>query len=400
MCARSSLVVGWKHISNPSLRFGAKACWVWKPSLVALIQNAVSDLDSACRNVALESFSALGQAQDQLMLFINLHPATARAGDDVEGLIRLVERAGILPNRVVIELLEVAFDVPEHALEMVHRLRAAGFLIALDDIGVGHSNLDRIGMIRPDILKADRSLIHGIEDDYVKREVFKSLVLLSERVGGWLIAEGVETSEQALAVLELGGDMMQGFYFARPALLLNEELPLVPALAECGQAFKKHTLDRVHSNRRRYDARLEIINSLLDDLRCASREEMCERLEARAGDFDRIESACILDESGVQLCDSVLFNPSHLSKQKGVIFAPPPRGTDHSFKEYFYLLSEARLNPFVTEPYVPLPSGDLCVSVSTLFRDDIDQQCILVVHFHMDPEELGRTEPISNTPSK
>lgn len=360
----------------------------------AQAQNTIADLDSLCRDVALESFSALGQACEELMLFVNLHPATTRAGDDVDGLLRLVERAGIAPNRVVIELLEIAFDAPEAALELVHRLRSEGFLIALDDMGVGHSNLDRIAQIRPDILKVDRSLIQGIENDYIKREVFKSLVLLSERVGGWLIAEGVETSEQALAVLELGGDMMQGFYFARPAPLQSVTVPPVPTLVECGQTFKKHTLDRVCANRRRYDARLETINLLVETLRRAPRHEFEARLQQRSTDFPRIESACVLDEDGTQLTGTVLFCPTPMMVPKMVIFAAPAQGTDHSFKEYFYLLCEARLNPFVTQPYVPLPSGDLCVSISTFVRDSDCQNCVLVVHFHAEPEEMGRTEPV------
>ncbi len=362
-------------------------------------QNLVPALDTLCRDVAVQSFAALGQARDELMLFVNFHPDTARGGDDVEELLALVKAAHLTPNRVVIELLEVAFDAPDAALHLVHQLRAAGFLIALDDMGVGHSNLDRIAHIRPDILKADRSLIQGIEGDYVKREVFKSLVLLSERVGGWLIAEGIETPEQALAVLELGGDMMQGFYFARPAPLHNHDLPLLPNLAQCGQAFKKHTLDRVLSNRRRYDARLEIINSLLETLRRAPRQEFTALLQNRSREFSRVESACVLDENGVQLTDCVLFCPSPFAPPKSVIFAPSACGTDHSFKEYFYLLSEARLNPFITQPYVPLPSGDLCVTISTLLRDAYGNSCVLVVHFHAEPQELGATEPINKAPA-
>ncbi len=355
-------------------------------------QNLTSDLDLLCRNIALSSFSPLGTAQDGLMLFVNMHPITTQLGDHVGELERTVREAGLEPNRVVIELLEVAFDAPEKALQLVHRLRSAGFLIALDDVGVGHSNLDRIAQIRPDILKADRSLLDGIDTDYVKREVFKSLVVLSERIGGWIIAEGIETQAQALAVLELGGDLMQGFYFARPAPLKDEELPSLERVNECGRAFKEQTLGRILSNRRRYGARIETLTSLLDTLRRAPVSEFEPLLRERSSEFPRIESACILDDRGEQVCDTVLFSPAPLAQRKSVMFAPPARGTDHSFKEYFYLLSEARLNPFVTETYVPLPSGDLCVTLTTFVRCALGDNYVLVVHFKAELEELCQTD--------
>lgn len=363
----------------------------------ARAQNLTSDLDSLCRNIALSSFSPLGTAQDSLMLFVNMHPITAQLGDHVDELERAVQEAGLEPNRVVIELLEVAFDAPEKALQLVHRLRSAGFLIALDDIGAGHSNLDRIAQIRPDILKADRSLLAGIDTDYVKREVFKSLVVLSERIGGWIIAEGIETRAQALAVLEMGGDLMQGYYFARPAPLENEELPSLDCVNECGRAFKEQTIGRILSNRSRYDTRIETLTALLDTLRRAPVCEFESLLKQRSGEFPRVESACVLSDRGEQMCDTVLFSPSPLAQRKSVIFAPPARGTDHSFKEYFYLLSEARLNPFVTELYVPLPAGDLCVTLTTFVRCALGDNYVLVLHFKAEPEELGQTDPVGGT---
>jgi EAL domain-containing protein (putative c-di-GMP-specific phosphodiesterase class I) len=360
----------------------------------ASAQNLTSDLDSLCRNLALSSFSLVGAAQDGLMLFVNMHPITAQSGDHVEELERAVQSAGLQPNRVVIELLETAFDAPEKALQLVHQLRRAGFLIALDDIGAGHSNLDRIAHIRPDILKADRSLLDGIDSDYIKREVFKSLVVLSERIGGWIIAEGIETQAQALAVLELGGDLMQGYYFARPALLRNEKLPSLKYVNECGRAFKERTLERISTNRRRYDTRIETLTSLLDAMRHSPATEFGQLLTARSGEFPRIESACVLNSQGEQICETVLFAPAPMSERKSVIFAAPAQGSDHSFKEYFYLLNEARLNPFVTQPYVPLPSGDLCVTLTTFVRCEKGDNYVLVVHFKAEPEELGRTEPV------
>lgn len=86
-----------------------------------------------------------------------------------------------------------------------------GFLIALDDVGTGHSNLDRISLVKPDILKIDRSIIDNIDQRYHNQEVFKSLVNLSKRIGTMVVTEGVERKEEAILAFELGADMLQGY---------------------------------------------------------------------------------------------------------------------------------------------------------------------------------------------
>ena len=101
------------------------------------------------------------------------------------------------------------------------RYRAAGFLVVIDDVGAGHSNLDRIAAIRPDMLKADRSLVHGCARDRVKRAVVRALVGLTEELGGWLVVEGVEDEDDALTVLNVGADLLQGYHLARPAPLTS-----------------------------------------------------------------------------------------------------------------------------------------------------------------------------------
>jgi EAL domain-containing protein (putative c-di-GMP-specific phosphodiesterase class I) len=185
-------------------------------------QGASAALDHACQSEALRRFAPLptegGKRDDQLILFVNVHPASVESEGFVSQLLERVQNEGLEPRRVVVELLEVEMREAV-ARRAAHQLREAGFLVALDDIGAGSSNLDRIAMVRPDILKADSALVSGLDTDYHQREVFKSLVNLSEKIGGWIIAEGVETLSEALTVLDLGGDFMQGYFLARPSLL-------------------------------------------------------------------------------------------------------------------------------------------------------------------------------------
>ena len=108
------------------------------------------------------------------------------------------------------EFLEARLEDVGRFGALADALREHGFLVVLDDVGAGHSNLDRIPLFRPDVIKVDRSLISGVGDDFYKQETLKSLVNLSRRIGALVVAEGIETDAEAIVALELGVDLLQG----------------------------------------------------------------------------------------------------------------------------------------------------------------------------------------------
>lgn len=355
-------------------------------------QGASAALDHACQSEALRRFAPLpveGKRDDQLILFVNVHPASVENEDFVSQLLERVESEGLEPRRVVVELLETEMSEAT-ARRAAHQLREAGFLVALDDIGAGSSNLDRIAMVRPDILKADRALISGVDTDYHKREVLKSLVDLSEKIGGWIVAEGVETLDEALTVLDLGGDFMQGYFLARPSLL--ESVSALAPVTQTAREFKERLLETVRHNRQVHNDRLDILNELRGALQNCPPQEFEACVKSLLSRYQSVASVCLLALDGVQISDSVV-NDLTFIQPKTVIFAPPPRGTDHSFREYFYLLLEGSLDPFVTNPYVPLPSGDLCVTISTFVGGQQSEKYVLAVHFKV--EETVLDAPVS-----
>jgi hypothetical protein len=80
-------------------------------------------------------------------------------------------------------------------------------------------------------------------------------------------------------------------------------------------------------------------------------DEFEARLRPLLKRYSNVISVCLLDLDGVQRTETLINGVAFLP-EKTVIFAPPPLGTDHSFREYFYLLLEGSLDPFVTAPYV------------------------------------------------
>ncbi len=116
-----------------------------------------------------------------------------------------------------IEITEtMAMRNPERALEVLAHLRSLGVTIALDDFGTGYSSLSYLLQLPVDKLKIDRSFIAGLEDD-VRQSIFvRTIVALGHDLGISVAAEGIESETQHRHLLELGCDLGQGYFLARP----------------------------------------------------------------------------------------------------------------------------------------------------------------------------------------
>ncbi len=125
---------------------------------------------------------------------------------------------GVDAGRLVFEVVETheVADV-DHLLSIVAHYRERGSRIALDDVGAGFASLNLVAQVAPDVVKIDQVLVQGLPDP-VSVAVVRALVDMTHGFGGTVLAEGVETAEQAEVAAELGADLAQGWYFGRPAL--------------------------------------------------------------------------------------------------------------------------------------------------------------------------------------
>jgi len=101
-------------------------------------------------------------------------------------------------------------------LSAIEPLRARGARLAVDDMGAGYSGLRQITSVLPSYLKLDRSLVSRIHRDDERAALVGALAGYSKQVGSLLVAEGVETRDELLAIQRLGVPLVQGFYYSRP----------------------------------------------------------------------------------------------------------------------------------------------------------------------------------------
>ena len=331
-------------------------------------QGLAMELDSLCRARAFESYGAMGNDPDRFILTVNLDPSTLREeSSGSKHLLALAESVNMQPEKVLIEIIESRIGDITELEKLVSLYRGYGFLIAFDDMGTGLSNLDRVAVIKPDIVKIDTSLVQDSEKMYHSREIVKSLVSLAHRIGSLVIAEGVETGEQAVNALELGVDMLQGYYFAGPAPA-GEDLTkgIAERMESVAANFKQRTVQRINDKKFRHRSYNRIINNLISELSRIPEEEYDTALRSLIKPHSELECVYILDEDGIQLSDTIFSVDGGGSK--GFFFQPGSKGTDQSSKDYFFLLS-AGLPKYTTAPYISLASRNVCITISVAYRD-------------------------------
>ena len=131
-------------------------------------------------------------------------------------MIQLVEKYGIKKENIIIEITEDEFQGKiERLLKMVEIFRNYGFKIAIDDVGVGFSNLERIGYIQPDIIKVDIKIMRESLGSNSFMQVLTALSEMSVKLGSELLFEGIETEQELTLAFKMGASLLQGFYFSK-----------------------------------------------------------------------------------------------------------------------------------------------------------------------------------------
>ena len=349
---------------------------------VAHHEGVTLELDRVCRDKVIEAFSYIYQQNNDKLLFLNMDASIL---DRVEGsnyLTNQVKTYKINPRNIVIEINETKVQDNAALKRFTDTYRKSGFMVALDDVGTGFSNMDRILLVKPDIIKVDISLVRSIQNDYYKQGVFKSLVNLSNKIGALVIAEGVETEEEAIQILRLGGHMIQGYFFSKPQEIYNEsDIFSENKIEMLRKSFNQYMTKQIREERLKNKQLNTIVNNSIKELVRVSCQEFDNKLMKIIWANKIIECAYILDEYGVQLSNTIRFYNKNEVKEN-LIFYSARMGTDHSMEKYYYPLISAKLNKYITEPYVSLATGSLCITISKIFTNIDNKKYILCMDFN------------------
>jgi EAL domain-containing protein (putative c-di-GMP-specific phosphodiesterase class I) len=104
----------------------------------------------------------------------------------------------------------------QRAIEIMNQLRKLGVKLSIDDFGTGYSNLSYLHRMPVNYLKIDRSFVSRLQTNYENNEIVRTIVMLAKNLGFEVIAEGVETQEQAEQLKMLNCTFGQGYLFSKP----------------------------------------------------------------------------------------------------------------------------------------------------------------------------------------
>lgn len=170
-----------------------------------------------------QALSTLQQYRQQLpadfLLSINSSPIQFRSNNKTNllkwrDILREHQTTG---HRMIVEITEgVTMDLDDGASDILNALRAAGFRIAIDDFGTGYSSLTYLRRLNMDYLKIDKAFVAEITSNAEDLALCEAMIVMAHKLGMKVIAEGIETVEQANILTQAGCDYGQGYYFSRP----------------------------------------------------------------------------------------------------------------------------------------------------------------------------------------
>ena len=152
-----------------------------------------------------------------LEIGFNLSPRQFWQPDLANGIVQRIREGGVDASRIVVEVTESsAMTDPDRAQRILEDLHAGGLRIAIDDFGTGYSSLARLRDLPVDVLKIDRSFVHGVDVDPQNASIVAAFVELAHGLGLTTLAEGIETEGELAFLRGRGCVLGQGFLYARP----------------------------------------------------------------------------------------------------------------------------------------------------------------------------------------
>jgi diguanylate cyclase (GGDEF)-like protein len=167
----------------------------------------------------LQLWRSRHQYHDELAVSVNLSQSELRNPDLTADVEAILEETGVPPERLILEITESsAMQDPDTAIQMLSKLRQLGVRLALDDFGTGYSSLSHLRDFPIDMLKIAKPFVDRIDRD----STFVDAILrLADTLELEVVAEGIETKEQAEILRSLGCTLGQGYYYARPSEALH-----------------------------------------------------------------------------------------------------------------------------------------------------------------------------------
>ena len=206
----AELLMRWTHLAR-----GDISPAVFIP--LAEQTGAILDLGDWALEQGCQLIRQLAEAGSPMPISINISPRQFRRDDFAKRIEHILEQTGASPSSLVLEVTEgLLIDNVDATVTMMTKLAGIGIRFSIDDFGTGYSSLAYIRRLPLHEIKIDRSFVKSVPHDADETAIVQTITAMAKNLDLKVVAEGVETTQQAEFLVAAGCDAMQGYLFARP----------------------------------------------------------------------------------------------------------------------------------------------------------------------------------------
>ncbi len=330
-------------------------------------------LDRLCRAIHVQNYGIHGPEKN--WLFLNVNPAVVTHGKSYGAFFSDLLKSHNFPaHRVVVEILEGSTRDESKLSEAVGYYRDLGCLVAIDDFGSGRSNFERIWDLAPDIVKLDRSILIQAVAKRKARRVFPGLVSLLHEAGCLVVMEGIESENEALMAMDADVDLVQGYYFGRPAATLGSDAETACALPRLCEKFKDASAKESEAHQTRIAAYVSGFRE------CAGSVQLGAPLDVACAKFigrTSVVRCYLLDENGLQIGPNL--TPPHGAAKADPRFLPleDASGARWFRRSYFRRAIGQPGKVHMSRPYLSITGIHMCITLAIAVDRSTGDQVVL-----------------------
>lgn len=351
----------------------------------------LKELETLMFKKALENFKPLFDAENSLLLFINIDPDFIEMCIDTNWIDELVEPYDIPKGNIIFDIQTLDFGRLALAKQFIDQHRAKGYYISIDDLGSEYNNLDKVIYLSPDLVKVNMKSLRQLENqDYVLKMI-KVLKPLAESLGLVIVAKGIETENDLEYAMEAGAQYLQGYFISKPLDL--DPLSLQEITTKYSKKLEEHARVEVkrleltrHMTTRAYGI-IKAVKAQLDlDYTFGNNTDYVSLFN----EFPMIENIWILSQKGIQV-GATIINHSRYATKNINLFQIYNHGSDFSSKDLFTQLYDTILDIWVTQPVQSVLTNNVCLGCSTRL-DHHEDAAVLGINLNLEALVLEEKE--------
>lgn len=331
--------------------------------------NITFEFDKHVRALAIKKFAAYLKKEKELLLFVNFESSLIDEElnfDDFD-FYNNCKLYDIPPSNIVLEIREDKIENSNKLKNFTSFYKNKGFNIALDDFGIGGSTFERLSLVKPDIVKVDRSIIKDIHLNFIHSEVLNAISNMCNKIGAVVLAEGVEKEEEILQCSKNVITIYQGFYFSKPQARIEEHYEHIQQKIEDISALNAKM---IKEHKEKKEALLyhtnKYSNYVIKQIKKLNPANFSnEKIKDFLNQELRLEAMYLIDYyTAKQVGETII------SGQTKKFYLPAKHGDSHYLKEYYYITKASKEQSFISQKYISNATGNMCRTFAKRFKHD------------------------------